>query len=163
MARVNIFRLAATKSGQEAGVKLVRKAMLEVEVGAKVLAAGGTYSTGRLSESIHSDGPHIRGLIVTASVGSKLDYALLVHNGAKIHPIFPKGMHRYRFGAGSRRRPQLHFFWRRAGRSAFFPQIPGARSTIGRSHPGQKGKHYLSIPLRIVGRRYRFRVFTTDV
>lgn len=144
-------------------MKLVRKVMLEVEVAAKVMASEGPYSKGRLAESIHADGPHIRGLIVTATVGSKLDYALAVHNGAKIHPIFPKGMRMYRFGPGSRRRPQLHFFWRRAGKSVFFPQIPGGRSTIGRSHPGQKGKRYLSIPLEAAGLRNRFKVFIVDV
>lgn len=163
MATVRIFRVAATRSGQENGAKLIRKVMLEVEVAAKVLASNGPYSTGRLSDSIHADGPHIRGPIVEATVGSKLDYALLVHNGAKIHPIFPKGYKIYRFGAGSRKRPQLKFFWRRVGKTVFFPQIPGGRSTIGRSHPGQDGKHYLSIPLQIVARRYRFKVVVVDV
>jgi hypothetical protein len=150
-----------TRVGLETATKLVKQVLLETEVGAKVLASGGTYSKGRLADSIHITGPIVVGPTVRGSVSSDLPYAKIVHDGAKIHAIFPKGVQGYRFG--SRRRPQLKFFWRRAGRVVYMPQVPGSRNTVGRSHPGLKGKKYLIDPLRASARRHGFKVLIFDV
>jgi hypothetical protein len=169
MATVRIYRLAVTHNGQEFSKSLIRRVMLETEVGAKAILAGGRYSHGNLARSVHGEGPVVRGPIVVGSVGSKLKYALIVHNGSGLHgpkhkpySIFPKGApHVYRFG--SHHRPQLKFFWRKVGHTVYMPHIPGSAGKVGLSHPGQKGKHYLTEPMRASARRHRFRVFIQDV
>ena len=161
MATVRINRAQAKVTSIEAGLKLVTQVMHEVEFQAK-LKVNGPYSTGTLSLSIHGEGPIVTGDRINGRVGTDLPYAASVHDGAEIHSIFPKGAPAgFRFG--SRRRPQLKFYWRKAGRVVFFPHIPGSPSTIGRSHPGQKGKKFLTEPLRDAARRHGMRVITFDV
>ena len=163
MATVRIFRLELGKVNRAAALRLMKIVMTETELEAKRIASRGPYATGRLAASIESDGPHALGPTLRGSITAHAPYAKIVHDGAKIHPIFPKGMHAYRFGPGSRRRPQLKFYWRRAGRTVWLPQIPGSRSTVGRSHPGQEGKNFLTDPLRSAARRHRFKVIIFDV
>lgn len=168
MAKVQIFHLAVTKKSRAVGRRLVKELLLEAEVQAKVQTMSGPYSTGRLSESIHVQGPHDTALGIKGSLGTHLSYAHGVHNGTGLHgpkhkaySIFPKrAMKVYRFG--SRRRPQLHFFWRKAGKMVFLPHIPGAPGKIGRSHPGQVGQHFLTNALKDAARRKRFKVFIYD-
>jgi len=162
MARVRMHRAIIRAHTEAEAVRMVRQVMYEVAFGARVMTLGGPYGVGNLADSIQVDGPHIRPGRVTGEVGSSLPYAASVHNGAKIHWIFPKasrGVVRF----GSRRRPQLRFFWRKAGRVVYMPHIPGSPGKIGRSHPGQPGKHYLSEPLRRSGRIHGFRVIVYDV
>lgn len=122
---------------------------------AVTIVSGGRYSTGELAATMELQGPKVYGEQVRGAVGNRSDHALVVHNGASVHDIFPIGVpHVYQFSR--RGRPQLRFLWR--GRIAFFPQIPGAHGTIGRSHPGMRGKRYLEIPLEVVGRRHGFKV-----
>lgn len=103
-------------------------------------ARGGPYSKGTLAASIYKDGPIITGYHANGEVGSPLDYAGIVERGARIHDIFPRASsHVYRFG--SRRKPQLKFVWN--GRIVFTPHVPMSWSSVGRSHPGQPGKHFL--------------------
>ena len=162
MARVIIYHALARAHSMEVAKRLVRQVLYETEFGAKIMSAGGPYSVGNLSESIHSDGPNMSGTSVTGTVGSKLPYARAVHDGAKVHWIFPKaskGVIRF----GSRRRPQLKFFWRKAGRVVYLPHIPGSVDRIGHSHPGVKAKHYLTEPLRNAARRHGFRFIRLDL
>lgn len=162
MATVRIFKIALSKNAKKLAHQLVKAVLLETEVGAKVATLGGPYSTGALSNSIFKDGPHETLTGVRGSVGSRLPYALAVHRGVKIHEIFPKGAPGlYRFN--SRRKPQLHFFWRRVGKAVFLPHIPGSPSKIGRSHPGMKAQHYLTDPMQDAARRHRFRAIIYDV
>ena len=162
MATVTIFRIALTKKSRTFAKKLVRQVLLETEFEAKLIASTGPYSTGRLADSIEAQGPTETLTGISGSVGSNLSYAKVAHNGAKIHVIFPKGApHVYRFG--SRRRPQLHFFWRKVGRAVYMPHIPGGRSKVGISHPGMEGLHYLTDPMRRVARRHGFRVIIRNV
>jgi hypothetical protein len=126
---------------------------------ARANAAVGPYVTGNLARSIYKTGPHALGYAVTGTIGSRLKYADIVEKGAKIHDIFPKGIRTYRFGKVSR--PALKFVWR--GKTRYFNQIPGARSTIGRSHPGQPGKHYIRRALVSVAARYNMRVIIYDI
>ena len=169
MATVRIYRLAVTRNGQDFSKRLIRRVMLETEIGAKAILATGPYTSGNLARSVHGEGPVVRGPIVSGAVGSRLSYARIVHNGSgllgpkhKAYVIFPKGApHVYRFG--SRKGPQLKFFWRKVGRVVYMPHIPGSVGTVGISHPGQKGKFYLTEPMRASARRHRFRVFIQDV
>lgn len=169
MATVRIYRLAVTRNGQEYSKRLIRRVMEETELGAKAILATGPYTSGNLARSVHGEGPVVRGPIVSGAVGSRLSYARIVHNGSGLHgpehkayPIFPKrAPHVYRFG--SRKKPQLKFFWRKVGRTVFMPHIPGSAGRIGLSHPGQRGKHYLTEPMRASAFRHRFRVFIKDV
>jgi hypothetical protein len=162
MATVRIYKIALSKKAKGIASKLIKEVLLETEVEAKVITAGGPYSTGALSDSIYSEGPFETVTGVRGSVGSRLSYALVAHQGAKVHAIFPKGaVGVYRFN--SRRKPQLHFFWRKVGKAVWLPHIPGSPTKIGRSHPGMKGLHYLTEPMRRAARRHSFRAIIYDV
>lgn len=160
--RVILYHALIRAHSLEVAKRLVRQVLYETEFGAKIIASGGPYSVGNLADSIHSDGPNVSGISVSGRVGSNLNYAKSVHDGAKVHWIFPKaakGVIRF----GNRRRPQLKFFWRRAGRVVYLPHIPGSPGRIGHSHPGVKAKHYLTEPLRNAARRHGFRFIRTDL
>lgn len=162
MARVILYHAIIRAHSMEVAKRLVRQVLYETEFGAKAMTRGGPYSVGNLADSIHSDGPNASVSSVSGTVGSRLKYAAAVHDGAKVHWIFPKaskGVIRF----GSRRRPQLKFFWRRAGKVVFMPHIPGSAARIGHSHPGVKGKHYLTEPLRAAARRHGFRFIRIDL
>ena len=160
MAVVRINHAYARRASIEAATRLITQVLYEIEFEAKAMATGGPYSSGNLADNIDHEGPIVTGTTVRGSVGSDLPYAASVHDGAEIHPIFPKGLTGvYRFG--SRRRPQLKFFWRKAGRVVYLPQIPGSPSKLGISHPGIKsGKKYLTEPLRNAAHRHQMRVVT---
>lgn len=162
VAKVRIYvPIAYTVAGRDAS-HFMETVLQEMRAAAVAIVSGGSYSTGELASTMEIQGPRIYGTQVRGAVGSRSDHALVVHDGAPIHDIFPKSAaHVFRFG--SRRRPQLRFFWRRAGRIAYFPHIPGSLHTVGHSHPGMKGKKYLEIPLQVVGRRHGFRVTTRDI
>lgn len=147
--------------GQTARItrRLADRALKALQDEARANAAVGQYARGNLARSIYVSGPFVIGYNATGTVGSRLSYAKIVERGAKIHPIFPKGIRIYRFGKVTR--PALKFQWR--GRTAYFNQIPGARSTIGRSHPGQPGKHYIGRALLSVAARYNLRVIMKEV
>lgn len=163
MATVRLNRAQIKVTSIKAGIAFLSRVMLEVESDAKLITASGPYTTGRLSRSIRTEGPHVVGDRVTGRVGSDLSYAATVHDGARIHPIFPKGMAGvYRFGARTGR-PKLKFYWRKMGRIVYLPQVPGSRAKVGRSHPGQAGKQYLSEPLRDAARRHHMHVVTFDL
>lgn len=162
MARVRMYKAALQATSRDEALRLVDRLLNDVTLASKVIAGSGSYATGRLADSIDKDGPRITGNIITGSVGSDLPYADTAHDGAPIHAIFPKKMRGvYRFG--SRKAPQLKFYWRRVGRVVYFPQIPASVNTLGRSHPGYKGKKYLTEPLKVFGRAQGFRVTTVQL
>jgi hypothetical protein len=163
--QVRINRATTFVQSREAAAKLVRQVLYEVEFAAKAMTLGGPYSVGNLANSIHSVGPTFTPIGVTGRVGSKLKYAMSVHDGAKRHAIYPKG-HKggARFGGwASHQKPQLKFFWRKAGKIVYFPQIPGSVATVLKSHPGQKGKQYLTEPLRRSARIHHMHIETIDL
>jgi hypothetical protein len=161
VARVRLSKFAMRRVATDRAADLIGRALREAHLEAYAIARSGTYATGRLAESLTIRGPEKRGWKVEGSLGTELGYANAVHDGAKIHYIFPKAAPGY-FRFGARTRPQLKFFWRRVGRVVYMPHIPAAPSRIGRSHPGiAHGKHFLTIPLEIVGRRYNLRVTNT--
>jgi hypothetical protein len=157
---LRINRVATASQSREAGARLLRTVLREVEAYGKAATLGGPYTTGRLSNSIHSQGPTYTTFGVTGSVGSKLPYAALVHSGAKVHAIFPKGTRLFRLPGNPRyhRRPQLKFYWRRVGKVVWLPQVPGSAGKVGRSHPGQRGKQYLREGLEIAARRHQMHL-----
>ncbi len=158
--RVRLHRAEIYVNSHEAANRLMRQLLYEVEFLAKIRAHG-PYSANILSASIRSEHHNVPDG-VTGRVGSPLPYASSVEGGAEVHPIFPKSLPGvYRFG--SHRRPQLKFFWRKVGRVVLVPHIPISPGTIGRSHPGQKGKRYLESSLRDVARRHRMHVVTSDL
>ncbi len=162
---VRINRAVAFVQSREAARSLVRQVLYEVEFAAKAMTRGGLYSVGNLADSIRHEGPTFTPIGVTGRVGSTLKYARAVHDGAKRHAIYPKG---YKGGArfggwASHQKPQLKFFWRKKGRIVYFPQIPGASATVLKSHPGQKGKQYLTEPLRRSARLHGMHIETIDL
>jgi hypothetical protein len=135
----------------------------ELEREASLLASTGPYSKGNLARSIKTAGPTPTGLSVVAAVGSNLSYAGIVERGAKRHDIFPKrAAHIYRFPGdiNYRRAPQLKFRWH--GRTVYTPQVPMAVGTIGVSHPGQAGKHFLIKASGMIAVKYRMRLIVYD-
>lgn len=123
-------------------------------------ATGGPYSTGRLAASIYKQGPTILGFRVTGEVGSNAPHAAIVERGARIHSIFPKTAPRvWRFG--DKRRPQLKFEWR--GKVVYTPHVPMSPTTIGRSHPGQTGKHFLLKAMTRAAIRYRLKIRVYEI
>jgi len=158
--KVRLHRAEIYVGSHQAAQRLMRQLLYEVEFLAKIRARG-PYSANILSTSIRSESHNVPSG-VTGRVGSSLPYASSVEGGAKVHPIFPKALKGvYRFG--EHRRPQLKFFWRKAGRVVLVPHIPISPHTIGRSHPGQKAKRYLESSLRDVAHRHRMRVVTFDL
>lgn len=156
MARVRINNFEVRTITTLGGKRLCRRVMDEVFDEARRITLKGPYVTGQLANSLYKDGPHVAGKDVFGEVGASADHAVIVHDGAEIHDIFPKSARQfYRFF--DRSRPQLKFFWRRIGRVIYLPHIPGAPSRIGRSHPGQKGKKFLTNPLREAAARHNMR------
>lgn len=93
--------------------------------------------TGLLRVSL-SDTREFTTLRVTHRVGTRVNYAYLVHGGARAHRIVP-------------RRPggRLMFFWKKVGRWVSLASV---------NHPGFKGTPYLQRPLVVYGNAARFRV-----
>ena len=164
MARVVMYRLLLNQTSIEEAMRLTEQVLDGTVSAAKAITAPGTgpYTTGHLSSTIEKEGPFAAGRLVTGSVVARASYATIAHDGARIHDIFPKDApHLWRFG--SRRRPQLKFFWRRAGRTVYAPHIPMSPNYLGRSHPGYKGKKYLSTPLRAMARIFGFKYIPTEL
>ena len=165
MARVVMYRLTLRDTSRSEALRLVTEFMEEVTLAAKVIASIGPYAgmgDPSLADSIEMDGPRVEGNLVVGSVGSDLEYATVVHDGSPRHHIFPKaapGVWRF----GSRKAPQLKFYWRRVGRVVYFPHIPASPNTLGLSHPGFPGKQYLSRPLKAIGRVKGFKVNTVQL
>lgn len=155
---VQVHRAQLGISMQAIGTRYVRRLLQETAAAAYINASQGPYATGNLAAHTFTRGPYRTGLMnVSGVVGNDAEYAEIVERGAGVHPIFPRAARGvYRFG--SRRRPQLRFFWRRAARVVYFPHIPGSPRTVGRSHPGLKGKRYMIRALEEVAHRHGHRV-----
>jgi hypothetical protein len=161
MARVQVYRIQLTAQTTQMARRFADIVLTEAQEAAKINAATGPYSKGELARSIHKSGPRIIGKTIHGSIGSRLVYAASVEKGAVVHNIFPKGApHVYRWGQWHRA-PKLKFIWR--GRVVYMNQIPGAPTTVGRSHPGQQGKHYLANALLGVAARHNLQVIIFDV
>lgn len=95
--------------------------------------------TGRLKRSLRKHGPKRQVTQVKGDVGSRLRFAMSVHDGARPHKIVAK-------------KPNLVFYWERedvtfVGKSVNHPGVRRSRRT-----------QYLYLPLAIVGRRNGFIV-----
>ena len=160
MARVTVYRVELRAQSIFMARRVANRVLDEMQDAARINAATGQYSKGHLSASVYKTGPLVQGRTIHGTIGSRLSYAASVEKGARVHDIFPKGApHVYRFGA--KRRPMLKFVWH--GHVVYMNQIPGGPGTVGRSHPGQKGKHWLSKATAEVGLRKGLRVIIYDV
>jgi hypothetical protein len=160
MSNYQVYEAQLLKQTARITRRQADKVLKAAQEEARENALVGEYSKGNLAKTIYRSGPFVRGYSASGTVGSRAPYAKAVEKGARVHNIFPKGApKRYRFGRVEA--PALKFVWR--GRTVYFNQIPGARGTVGRSHPGQKGKHYLSRALVSVAARYNLRVIIRDV
>jgi hypothetical protein len=138
--RIELDRLNLRRFVTGSATRLVTKVTREVAVLAR-LESRGPYSTGRTAASI-VDHVYMVGKTVRGDVSANTSYATIAHDGARPHIIRPRN-------PGGR----LRFYWRKVGHVVNFPYV---------SHPGMRGKHYLSGPMERVGRRNRFVVFTFD-
>jgi hypothetical protein len=160
-ARVRIYIPQAYLVAGRSAMDFMEMVLQQMRAMAVTMASTGPYATGALASTIEIQGPILQGTRVGGAVGSRAPNALVIHDGARVHSIFPKGAQRL-YWFGSSRRPQLRFFWRRAGRIVTAPHIPMSPHTVGFSHPGMAGKRYLEIPLQVVGRVHGFSVTTRD-
>lgn len=105
------------------------------------------------SSPFRQPGPHLRHTIisvtqitgptsVTGEVGSNVRHALVAHEGARPHPIFPRS-------PGGR----LRFYWTRLGRWVSLPAV---------NHPGMEGVPYLTTPLLLIATARGYRVVLTE-
>lgn len=131
MARVRIHRLSARAKSQQEAFLLVSRVVRQIQFRAKVTASLGPYATGNLAKSIFTEVTNVP-TGVRGRVGSKLRYAASVQSGAEAHLILPH----YPPNA-------LKFYWRKVGHTVILPYV---------NHPGQKGKHYLTEPLKEIAR-----------
>lgn len=129
---------------------LVAKTARQIEEAAKRQAKvrkpnENNRSGGRLRASI---GTKIGGstFVVTARIGSRLNYAEPAHQGAKRHIIRP------------RRKQFLSFKWTKGEKYAVPVTKRGMVQFKSVNHPGMKGTQFLVNPLRKYGRRNGFRV-----
>lgn len=136
MARVRVHRLSAQATSRRAAQKLVREVVYAIQFRAKVTASVGPYTTGRLAKSITTEIVNVP-TGVRGRVGSRLKYAASAQSGAKRHKIYP---HNPPYA--------LKFFWRKVGHVVILGSV---------NHPGQRGKHYLTEPLKEIARRHRMR------
>lgn len=85
---------------------------------------------------------------ITGVLGSDLEYARVVHKGARPHVIRP------------RRRKALVFKWTKAHPDTVIKSGKWAGYTVRQEvhHPGMKGTTYLTTPLVIIGLRRNWRV-----
>lgn len=99
--------------------------------------------TGRLKRSIKKTGPKVLLNSVKGTVGSRLPFAISVHDGAQPHIIMASN------------KPNLTFFWVKEGRVFVGPVV---------RHPGvveSSTTEYLYIPLLKAGSRNNFIVRRT--
>lgn len=145
--RIEVYEMAARE---------LRTMAAEVVELARLYSVGPYSKDGRLAADIQATEPQDSTDYVTATVNTgNNSYANIVESGARIHEIFPKGAGKY-FRFGEHRKPQLHFFWRNAGKMVYTPHVPMSPGTIGVSHPGMQGKHFMSRALNEVGIRHNF-------
>lgn len=114
--------------------------------------ARGEPAGGRLRASMGTE-LKVRGQFrVVARVGSSVRYALVVHRGARRHVIRPK------------HKRMLSFFWDKAPGHMVTQSGPYAgRVMLARvMHPGMRGVHYLTVPLRYWGHLDGFKVYTRE-
>lgn len=137
-------------------------------------ATGGRYSKGALAESIYKRVTPPLAYHQQGEVGSNLPYAASVERGAAIHNIFPKAGpktlvfgrvtrfgNRVQFGIGTGRRRFLRFYWR--GSYIITPHVPMSPKTIGLSHPGQRGKHFLLKALIRAAAKYNMKISIYEI
>jgi hypothetical protein len=132
----------------------VAKAASRIESAAKAMAPvrkpnENNRPGGRLRASIGTK-MVVRTTTVTARVGSRVRYALVVHTGADFHVIRP------------RKKRMLSFKWKKA--PAHLVTQRGrhrGRVLLARvNHPGMRGVPYLTDPLKVTGPGMGFRVVT---
>lgn len=140
MAEIRINHAQAHRFATTVAEKQIRRAMLEIKLGAVQILATGPYTHGVLAADLKVKVTIEPTGSVLGRIGSSLSYAAAVHDGAEPHYIFPHPP-----------KTRLKFFWRKRGKVVAPPFV---------YHPGQHGKHYLTKPLFFVASRYRMLVFT---
>lgn len=140
MARVTIYQSVLRGQTLTVAIRTVEQVLLETEFEAKRIAAVGPYATGALARSIRRRNLVVRGDVVTGELGSNLDYARIVHDGAVPHLIVPRG-------PGY----PLRFYWRKVGHVVTPWSV---------NHPGQKGKKFLTEPFSRIAARHGWIVYT---
>lgn len=138
MARIVINQAVARATAMRFTEKEVRDFIFRVEHGARLRAMVGEYTTGAMASQIRSRVWKTL-LQVHGTVYSDAPYGRWADTGARPHVIRARNVE------------YMRFYWRKVGRVVYFKKV---------NHPGQKGKHWLTEPLRIQARLRGWRVIT---
>jgi hypothetical protein len=128
-----VAKTADMIEGEARRIAPVRKPTENGRSGGRLRASIGT----KMSVSTHK---------VTARVGSRVNYALAAHQGARPHVI------------RARRKQFLSFKWNKAAGYGIPVTRRGKVQLKKVNHPGMDGSQYLVRPLVLTGRRRGFRV-----
>src|SRR5687767_3809947 len=122
MARLELDKEKVRLGAMGPATRLVSRACRLVQTDAKRTVR---VDTGRLRASINTKlKPTL--YIVKGTVGSRVKYSLVEHNGAKKHTIRAvKGQY-------------MKFYWKKAGKVVWMRRV---------NHPGTKGSFYLTTPM----------------
>lgn len=132
-ATLYVAKASAEMEGSARRIAPVRKPNENGRAGGRLRASIGTKMSGT---TYH----------VKARIGSRLKYADPAHQGASAHKIYPKN------------KQFLSFKWKKAAQYGIPLTRRGKVQLKSVSHPGMRGKSYLTTPLVIVGLKYGFRV-----
>lgn len=122
MARVELNNEQVRLEAMAPATRLVSRACRRVQAGAKRRVR---VDTGRLRASINTKVvPKL--YTVRGTVGSKVKYSLVEHNGAKRHLILPINGE------------FMKFYWKKLGRVVWVRRV---------NHPGTSGSFYLTTPM----------------
>lgn len=122
MDRLELNKEFVRQAGMIGATRLVSVACRRVQAGAKRRVR---VDTGRLRASINTK-ITARLYTVRGTVGSRVKYSLVEHNGAKRHLILPvKGEF-------------MKFYWKKFGKVVWVRRV---------NHPGTSGSFYLTTPM----------------
>jgi hypothetical protein len=148
MAKVTIYKQRAKSLALEHALRQTQRLVRAVTVASKARVGEQAFKTGHLYDSIKSE-VRVYSLKVVGKVGSRLPYAMVVHEGAKPHTIAP------------RLRRGMKFYWP-AGVGS--PPLAVGRVVCFKGkvhHPGMRGRRYLIVPLKQEAPAFGFRVVSS--
>lgn len=137
MARVKINRTRSRAYARDWAEARIDPVTTKIQLTAKAMVPVKTGLLRLMIVKTKSRSP----LRVSHRVGSRVNYSLMIHRGARPHEIVPR-----------RKGGRLVFFWRKVGRVVSLPSV---------NHPGFQGTNYLTAPLVAHATAAGFRVVIT--
>lgn len=144
MAKTIIYKALADQYSLRLALQKVNDLTRVVETHARErIADHGNIQTGALITSIRTD-TQVWVRKIKSKVGSRRNYAMVIHQGAQPHLIKP------------RRRTGMKFYWPAGVAGLTVGRVVCFKGVV--HHPGIRSNKYLLLPLLIDGERMGFRV-----